>query len=338
MEIIQVGDEFKNHWNSFVQTNGADGGLLQSWEWGDFQKALENKIFRIGAINGDGKLQAAALIVNYELPFENNYFYCPRGPVIDSLKVNDLNSLFVEIKKIAKEEKSFLFKVDPPWALGNEKMIIGAGLRKGDYEIQPKCSLVINIDKTEEELLSLMKPKTRYNIGLAQRKGVKIKISDDILDVESFWQLVKQTAGRDGFQPHSKEHYKKMFDIFSQQKIIRFFSAEYDNKIIAMNMVSFFGGVCTYLHGASANMYRDTMAPYLLQWHAILEAKKIGFKFYDFGGVNGNSFFNERWKGITRFKTGFSPETKPKEYIGEFELVLNPIVFSVYKFIKQIRG
>lgn len=338
MQIIQVGDEFKEHWDNFVKTNAPDGGLLQSWEWGNFQKTLDNRVFRLGVINGDGKLQAAALIIEHDLPFEYNYLYCPRGPVINTLKISDLNSLFAEIKSIAREKKSFLFRIDPPWVLGNEKMITDSGLRKGENEIQPKCNFIIDITKTEEELLAFMKPKTRYNIGLAERKGVKIRISDDVLDAESFWQLVKQTAGRDGFHPHSKEHYKKMFETFNKQQIIRFFIAEYDGKIIAMNMVSFFGNVCTYLHGASANMYREIMSPYYLQWQTILEAKKMGYKFYDFGGVNGETFFNEKWKGITRFKTGFSSNTKPREYVGCFELVLNPVIFSMYKFVKQIRG
>lgn len=338
MEIIQVGDELKEHWDSFVKTNAADGGLLQSWQWADFQKSLGNSIFRLGVINGEGQLQAAASIVKHELPFEYNYLYCPRGPVINVLKLEDLNSLFAEIKKIAKEEKSFLIRVDPPWLIGNEKRLVDASFRKGEYEIQPKCSFVIDITKNEQELLATMKQKTRYNIGLAQRKEVKVRSSSEAADIESFWQLTKQTSSRDGFTPHPKEHYKKMFDILSQNGTVKLFLAEYDNKIIAANMMSFFGKVCTYLHGASANMYRDIMAPHLLQWEAILEAKKLGFQFYDFGGVNGETFNNPKWEGVTRFKTGFSTEVKPDEYVGNFDLVLSPAIFAAYKFVKQIRG
>jgi len=338
MEIIEAGDELKEHWDNFVRLNAACGGLLHSWQWGDFQKSLDNRVFRLAVINGQGQLQAAALVIKHELPFEYNYLYCPRGPVINVLQIEDLNSLFAEIKKIAKEEKSFLIRVDPPWILGNEKRLLDSGFRKGEYEIQPKCNFIIDLAKSEEEILNQMKPKTRYNIGLAQRKGVKIKISSEVSDIESFWQLIKQTSSRDGFHPHPKEHYKKMFEIMSENGTVKLFLAEYDNKIIAANMVSFFGKVCTYLHGASANTYRDVMAPYLLQWQAIVEAKKSGFGFYDFGGVNGPSFQNPKWEGITRFKTSFAQELKPKEYIGSFDLILNPVVFSIYKFIKQIRG
>lgn len=338
MEIIQVDEELKEHWDNFVKSNAADGGLLHSWQWGEFQRSLDNRIFRLGLINNEGQLQAAALLVKNELPFEYNYLYCPRGPVINTLAVNELNSLFAEIKKIAAEEKSFLLRVDPPWILGHEKLLAKAGFRKSEGEVQPKCSLIINLNKSEEELLLGLKQKTRYNLNLASRHGVKIRISQEASDIENFWQLTKQTADRDGFRPHAKEHYKKMFDNLAEDGLIKLFIAEYDNKIIAVNMISFFGNTGTYLHGASSDIYREIMAPYLLQWQAILEAKKAGLAYYDFGGVNGRTFFNKKWEGITRFKTGFAPQTPPREYVGCFELVLNPVVYSIYKFARQIRG
>ncbi|MDX9893782.1 MAG: peptidoglycan bridge formation glycyltransferase FemA/FemB family protein [Patescibacteria group bacterium] len=338
MQIVQVGDEFKEHWNNFVATNAADGGLLQSWQWGDFQKSLDNKIIRLGAINGDGQLQASALIIKYELPFEYNYLYCPRGPIINSIELADLDSLFAEIKSIAKEEKSFLLRVDPAWIVGHHQQLVDSGFRKSEYEIQPKCNFIIPLDGSQEEIAAALKQKTRYNIGLAQRKGVKVRMSSEISDIEAFWQLMKQTAKRDGFHPHPKEHYKKMFELLGKDRMLKLFIAEFDNKIVAVNMVSFFGDFATYLHGASADMYRELMAPYLLQWEAILEAKKLGFKFYDFGGVNGKTYHNQKWIGISRFKAGFNERLQPREYIGGFDLVINPAIFAIYKFVKQIRG
>lgn len=338
MEIIRLEEEFKDHWDNFVKSNASDGGLLHSWQWGEFQKSLSNRIFRLGVINNEGQLQAAALLVKHELPFEYNYLYCPRGPVINVLAVNDLNSLLAEIKKIAAQEKSFLLRVDPPWVLGHEELLISAGFRKSEGEVQPKCSLILDLSKSEEELLLGMKQKTRYNLNLASRHGVKVKISSETAEIENFWQLTKQTADRDGFKPHAKEHYKKMFEVLRKEGVIKLFIAEYENKIIGVNMVSSFGNTCTYLHGASSDIYREIMAPYLLQWQAILEAKKAGGAYYDFGGVNGRTFYNKKWDGITRFKTGFAPQTPPREYVGCFELVVNPVAYSIYKFARQVRG
>jgi len=309
MSIVIIDDELRSHWESFIKTNAVDGGLLQSWDWGEFQRTLDNKIFRLGVIDEAGQLQAAASLIKYELPFEYNYLYSPRGPVINVLKIDDLDSLFNEMKKIAREEKSFMLRVDPAWTIGNEKRLFDCGFRKAQYEIQPKCSLVIDITKTPQDLQAGLKSKTSYNIGLAKRAGVKVKISQEVSDIESFWQLTKETAKRDGFSPHPKEHYKKMFELFSPDGTLCLFLAEYDNKIIAANLVSFYGNTCTYLHGASSHLYRQVMAPYLLQWQAILESKRLGYIWYDFGGVNGPSFFNKKWLGISRFKSGFSPQT-----------------------------
>jgi lipid II:glycine glycyltransferase (peptidoglycan interpeptide bridge formation enzyme) len=338
MQIVEVGEELKEHWDNFVSNNATDGGLLHSWQWGDFQKTLDRKIIRLGAIDGEGQLQAAVLMVKHELPFEYNYFYVPRGPVINALEIEDFKSLLAEMKNMARGEKSFLIRVDPPWLMSNEKRLLGAGFRKGDSEVQPKCTLMLDLKKSEEELLAGMKQKTRYNIGLAQRKEVKIRISSEISDVESFWQLMKQTSDRDGFHSHGKEHYKKMFEILSQDGTVKLFLAEFDGKVIAANMISFFGKVAIYLHGSSSDMYRELMAPYLLQWEAIKEAKKIGMEKYDFGGMNGKSFHDKKWEGITRFKTGFAPEENITEFIGSHDLVTNPVIFSVYKFVKQVRG
>jgi len=338
MHILRLTDEYQEHWNNFVASNAADGGLLHSWQWGEFQKELDNKIFRLGLINNEGQLQAAAQLIRYELPFEYNYLYCPRGPVINVLKIDDLNSLFAEIKNIGREEKSFLIRMDPPWLTGNEKNLTAAGFRKAEGEIQPKCSLMLDLAPSEEEILGAMKPKVRYNLGLARRHGVTVRVSDQISDIEPFWQLTKQTAQRDGFAPHPKEHYMKMFSVLAPEGLAKLFIAEHENKIIAINLITFFGSVAVYLHGASSNIYREVMAPYLLQWEAILAAKKMGCKFYDFGGINGRTFNNDKWAGITRFKTGFAPAAPCTEYVGSYEKVINPFVYSAYKFVKQIRG
>lgn len=338
MTVVQADIDFKQPWNDFVKVQAFDGGLLQSWEWGDFQKFLDRKIFRFVDLDSQGQIQAVALAIRHEIHFEYNYFYCPRGPVVNFSKVKSLNPLFKEIFAVAKEEKSFLLRCDPAWTAGNEKFLSLLDFRKDDSEVQPKCSLIIDISRTEEEILAAMKQKTRYNIHLAQRSGVKITISQEISDIETLWQLMKQTSERDGFSLHPKEHYKKMFEIFAPSGTIKLFLAEYEAKIIAANLVAFFGRVCTYLHGASADMYRGAMAPYLLQWQAIVEAKRLGYQFYDLSGVNAKTFNDEKWAGLTRFKTGFAPQVAPQEYIGSFEAVLNPFIYSAYKFVKQIRG
>ena len=338
MHFIQVNDDYKQMWDTFISQYAKDGGLLQSWAWGDFQKTLDNKIFRLAGIDENGTMQAAVLIVKLEMHFEYNYLYCPRGPVINEMNEQEQAEFFSEIKKIASAEKSFMIKIDPAWTLDSENKLSIFNYRKSEKEIQPKCRFVIDLQKSEDELLANMKQKTRYNINLAKKHGVNTRISCELADIEPFWQLTKQTAGRDGFKSHPKEHYKKMFEILCASGLMSAFSAEFGGHIIGSNLMAFYGDTAVYLHGASSDMHREVMAPYLLQWEGILAAKRLGLKYYDFGGVNGKTFFNEKWEGISRFKSGFSQETEPQEFIGCYEKIINPVVYSVYKFVKQIRG
>ena len=338
MQVIVADKDLKNHWDEFVAAHAGDGGFLQSWLWGDFQKSLDRQIFRLAVVDEQGSVQAVALAIKLEIHFEYSYLYIPRGPVINSQNSQFLELLMPAIKKLAKEEKCFMVRLDPAWKIGNEQRLLDFDYRKGDKEIQPKCSLIIDITKSPEEILAAMKQKTRYNINLAAKKAVKVRSSREVSDIEAFWQLVKQTAKRDGINSHPKEYYKKMFEIFSSQDLMKLYLAEYDNKIIAANMMGFFGRVSVYLHGSSADMYRGVMAPYLLQWQAILDAKAQGLPVYDFGGLNGPGFYSSKWEGITRFKSGFAPDTNITEFVGCHELVINPFVFSAYKFVKQIKS
>lgn len=338
MHIVKAEKDLKQAWDDFVKSAAEDGGILQSWLWGDFQKSLDKKIYRFAAIDDSGQIQAVALVIQNVIHFDYSYFYIPRGPVVNKTANKILGLLFDEILKVVREEKGFMLRCDPAWLIGSEKLLTDAGFRKADSEVQPKCSFIIDITKTEQELLAAMKQKTRYNVNLAEKKGVKLKISSEISDIEAFWQLMKQTSLRDGFASHPKEYYKKMFEIFNEDSSIKLFLAEYDGKIVAANMVVFYGSTTTYLHGATADMYRGVMAPYFLQWHSILTAKKVDGKFFDFGGVNGQTYQNEKWDGITKFKVGFSVNTTAKEFVGTHENILNPVIYSAYKFAKQIRG
>jgi peptidoglycan pentaglycine glycine transferase (the first glycine) len=183
-----------------------------------------------------------------------------------------------------------------------------------------------------------MKSKTRYNIKVAQKHGVltrNIKHETHNKDIEEFLRLVKVTAKRDGITPHPDDYYRKMFETIPAENL-KLYVAEYNNKIIASNIVIFYGNTATYLHGASDNEFRNVMSPYLLQWQAIKDAKKAGIMKYDFGGVKKSN--NNAWSGITKFKTGFSPNIKATEFPGSYDIVLDNLRYSSYRFIQALKS
>jgi lipid II:glycine glycyltransferase (peptidoglycan interpeptide bridge formation enzyme) len=178
-----------------------------------------------------------------------------------------------------------------------------------------------------------MKSKTRYNINLAQKKGVKITKGANCID--KFIDLVALTAKRKGIKFHPEDYYRKMIESIPSD-ILSLYCAEYQNKIIAANIVIFYGNTATYLHGATDDEYRNVMAPYLLQWQAIKDAKKRGFKKYDFGGVK--TLDNNSWSGITKFKLGFSQTAKPIEFPGSYDIAINSFKYYIYRAIQKIKS
>jgi len=302
----------KETWNQFVIKNS--GSFLQSWQWGEFQESLNRKIWRIQVDN------LKALVIKYDLPLGKNYLYCPYGPI----GKGNFNNFLTEIKKIDQQEKSIFFKIEPQ----NKFQISNFKFQTSQKQIQPLKTVILDITKSEQELLSQMHQKTRYNIKLAKRKGVMIEESDKKMD--DFLRLSKETAKRDNFHIHDQGYYKKMIEVLGKQGIIKLILAKYKNKVIAANLVCFFGGTVIYLHGASDYNFRSLMAPYLLQWQTILQAKELGFKYYDFWGIN-----EKKWPGVTRFKKGFLPRRQTGNgqeitHPGAFDLIFQPLWYKIY--------
>ena len=336
MNIIEIKEK--------VQLNNFVGSIeksqfLQSWEWGEFQKNLGRKVWRLG-LQENNNLLSSVLVVKHSLSFGKNYLYCPRGPVVrteepKNLRTKDLfNELMKKIVEIAKQEKSMFVRIEPPLEKSSEQIFrsITSGFNISQTKfVQPKNTLILDLAKSEEELLSEMHQKTRYNIRLAKRKGVKIRIGRKE-DFENFWQLNLETAKRDNFKTHPKDYYKKMLEVL-EPEFLKLFMAEYQGKILVANLVIFFGDTITYVHGASSSEFRNVMAPHLAQWRQILEGKKHEFKYYDMWGImpgpRSTDYGLQSWAGLTRFKRGFSGQEV--NYTGTYDLILDSFWYNIYK-------
>jgi len=305
--------------------------FLQSEEWRKFQEVTGKRTFHI---EHDGFW---VNIVEHKLPIVSRYFYVPRGDFSEDL-IN-----------LAKKEKAGWIRVD----VENEENLKsiekslsaiggfrGGKIVKAPHDMQPKEIFLIDITKLEKELLNEMKPKTRYNIKLAEKKNVKVTghwslVTDKNKCVNEFLRLVKVTAERKGVKFHPENYYRKMIETIDSD-ILSLYCAEYNNKVIAANLVVFYGDTAIYLHGATDDEYRNVMAPYLLQWQAILDAKQKGCKFYDFGGVKIGDKNN--WSGITKFKLGFSQVTKPIEFLGSYDIVVSLVRYRVYRIMQKVKS
>ena len=333
----------ENNFTSFIQCNSPDGGFLQSEEWRKFQKSVGRKAH---SISGDNFY---ASIIEHILPIVGGYFYIPRGPVVTEHGTQNMEQGLKELIKLAKKENAGWIRIEP----SNSRILdlIGSNWRvaKAPHDMQPKELFIIDIANPEEELLAEMKAKTRYNIRLAEKRGVIVREISNKKYIEEFLRLIKVTAERDKITPHPESYYEKMTETIPSD-ILKLYVAEYQGKIIAANLVVFYGNVCTYLHGASDNEYRNVMAPYLLQWQQIKDAKAVGCKKYDFGGVStnylptgqaGESKMHARitndWSGITRFKLGFSLKTMPARFPGCYDIIISRRRYWIYRLIQRIK-
>lgn len=299
--------------------------FLQSQSWAAFQKQCGRKHWFIEAAGMRG------LVIKYPLPLKKSYLYSPNGPMINE-GVADWPEFLQAIKKIAQQEKAIFFRCDPRIDLKLEDLRFQKAPK--DYYFSatalPKETAVLDISVSEEEILKKMHPKTRYNIHLAEQRGVEIKQSRTTEDSEIFYNLIYKTAQREKIKPHPKEHYQKLLETFDGS--IEIFLGYYQNQPIAGILVLFFGDTAIYLHGGFNSKYRNLMAPHLLQWLAIKEAKKRGCREYDFGGISLES--DHPWSGITRFKLSFGAE--PVIYPGAYDLIFQPFWYWVYNLIRKL--
>jgi len=316
MKIIELTK--KDQLNDFVLSQ-KHNQLLQSWEWGEFQKKFGNKIFRFG-LEREGQIKFALQLIKKSLPFGKAYFYAPRV-VVKNLSEEELKFFFNKIDILAKKENIIFLRYElTGLKIQNSKFKILKTI-----DIQAKKTLILGISGSEEEILNSMHQKTRYNIRLAKKRGVMVREGSEN-DFENFWKIMEETSARDGFRLHSKNYYQEMIKLENVKLLI----AEYEDKIIAGVILSFFGDMGSYIHGASANEYRNMMAPHVLQWEAIRLSRTKGCDYYDFNGID-----EKKWPGVTKFKIGFGGETI--EYPGTFDLVFSYLWYNIYKVVRKIR-
>ncbi|MFH1509140.1 MAG: peptidoglycan bridge formation glycyltransferase FemA/FemB family protein [bacterium] len=326
MNIKELNSDYEKQINKLAGNN-----LLQSFAWGEFQVSAGQNIFRLG-VEDEGELVAAILIIKIGLPLGRSYYYIPRGPMNFS---KDIWQLFLqELKKRGRKDKTIFVRFEPfieskklPDCFESDNQIV----RKSKRHTQPPVTWITDLKLSEEDLLSGMHSKTRYNIRLAEKKGVTIEKTIEEKNITDFYRLLEKTTKRGEFAGHPRSYYSKELTELAKTKNAVLYLAEYENKYIAGILVSFFGDTVTYLHGASDYEHRNIMAPFLLQWQALKEAKASGFTTYDWHGITLEE--NHAWAGITRFKQGFPG--RAYEFTGTYDLILQPLWYQAYRNLQK---
>lgn len=308
--------------NDFAQAQ-AVGHFLQTWDWAVFQTEAGQRVVQLGLMDQDN-LVASAVIIKKKI-FGFPYWYLPRGPLI-SPTLEPAQSTVVwqtwleQLTFLAKQEGAKFLRLEPAKLTAEQKQIL-----KITQPIQPQQTMVLDLSVSSDDLLAQMHQKTRYNIRLAEKKGVVIE-ELPASHWPEVWPIMQATKERDNFGLHSRAYYQTLVNQPSAKLLV----AKYEQQIVAGGIFWQSGQTFTYLHGASSNLHRNVMAPYLLQWQAIKLAQKQGCQHYDFYGID-----SRKWPGVTRFKQGFGGQII--NYPGTFDLICSPLYYGVYRLGRKIR-
>ena len=333
---MEIKENIDQHlFDEFVNTQKRSQ-FLQSFAWGQCQSALGMGIRRFASFEKSQPVAAVQVLV-HNLPVGRKYWYLPRGPVVSGVEggrdwLSAFLQLFKHLISAAKKDDVMFLRFEPPFKAGHINFNSIIDLPVGwSGSVQPKDTLYLDLKKTEDELLEEMHPKTRYNIRLAEKKGVTVRLGT-VDDRRHFHRLNAETTARDDFRAHPPSYYDNLFRSLPPG-FIKLYLAEFDGQVTAANIVVVFGDTTTYLHGVSSNDNRNLMSPHFLQWRQIAEAKKQGSKYYDFWGIAPSDQPEHRWAGLTRFKKSFGGE--PVSYYGASDLILNRSWDNLYSLAKK---
>lgn len=353
LEILRAPDD--EFWNR-VLSSIPNSHILQTSHWAKVKSRVGWKANYLIWKDPEGIVQAAAMLLLKEIPIFSRIFrtcimYIPRGPILDwtdhFIGKQILNDLIV----FARKNKAIFLKIDPDITIGLNlpeskdfesvdngqyylEQLEKSGWQYSQDQVQFKNTVIMHLLLSEDDLLSRMKQKTRYNIMLAKRKGVTIR-RGSLADFPGLYRMYAQTALRDGFIIRDEAYYLYVWNLLYEAGMAVPLIAEVDGKPVSAIILFMFAKKAYYFYGMSTGEHRDKMPNHLLQWEAILFAKSQGCLVYDFWGAPEKYNEEDAMWGVYRFKEGFNGEILSG--IGAWDFILNRTLYTVYtQFIPAI--
>ena len=310
---------------------------LQSYEWGEFREKEGVKMIRQGFVAKE-KLVSGFQLTIHQVPKTNfTIGYLPKGDMPNEELIN-------ELKQIGKEENCIFIQLEPNIVkseTNSQLLTTSYQLRKAAHPLFTKFTFILDLTKTEEEILASMHPKARYNIKVAKKHNVEVAEDNSDRAFKEYWRLTEETTRRQKFYAHTKHYHELQWHTFSHDTdtnklTSHLFTAQYENKTLTALLFFVFHDTLYYPYGASSNEHRNVMHSNLTMWEGIRFGKKLGLKKFDMWGALGHEPDpKDPWFGFHDFKRKFGPEHV--EFIGSYDLVINPAVYQAYKVADKLR-
>jgi lipid II:glycine glycyltransferase (peptidoglycan interpeptide bridge formation enzyme) len=338
MNIIDITQNEKEHYNKVVTHP------LQAFEWGEFRKKTGVTVIRKG-LEENAKIIDGFQLTLHKIPkTPYNIGYLPKGKLPSQ-------ELLTELYKIGKEHNCVCIQLEPD--IEKNSLDINSLTHNSKFTILPsvhplftKYTFILDLTKSEEELLKEMHPKTRYNIRVAQKHGVVVTEDNSDNAFTKYLELTEETTKRQKFYAHTKKYHELMWNtlkvstmnhkLSTHQLSAHLFTATYQHTVLNTWVLFIFKDTIYYPYGASSSEYRNVMASNLIMWEAIKYGKKLGLKKFDMWGAMGpEPDAKDPWFGFHRFKQGYG--ARHVEFIGSFDLVINPTLYNIYKIADKLR-
>lgn len=331
-DFIDITEKDKDDFNNVVNHP------LQSYEWGEFRKKTGIKVIRRG-LSSNNKIIDGFTLTLHKVPRTKFYIgYLPKGNF-------PTDELIDELRRIGHEENCIFIQLEPNVRANTEYSILNTrySLKPAAHPLFTKYTFVLNITKSEDELLNNMHSKTRYNIRVAEKHKVEVVEDNSKESFEQYLKLMTETTNRQGFYAHTPSYHRNMFEILAKSQepkanslSYHLLNATYDSKTLTSWVVFIFKNTLYYPYGASSRENREVMANNLIAWEAIKFGKKLGLKYFDMWGALGPiPDKNDPWYGFHRFKEGYGGELV--EFVGSYDLIINPVLYELYKIADKFR-
>ncbi|MBL7036514.1 peptidoglycan bridge formation glycyltransferase FemA/FemB family protein [Candidatus Microgenomates bacterium] len=325
----------KKVWETFVLSKKPQT-FLQSWNWGEVNENLGEEIIRLGFYKNN-VLVGICLLIKQNAK-RGPHFLIPAGPLMDWEDENLAKFFKKSVYDLAKKSKVWFVRIRPE-ILDNKKknnplrgkeLFRKLGMKQAPMHLHAENTWILDISKSEDELLSEMRKTTRYLIRKSLKYDLTIEVSKDPKLSETLFNLQKETALRHKFVGFSEKLFKSEIKVFSIDKQAEVFLVKKAKEALAIAIIIFYGDSAYYHFSGSTSKYREIPFSYRLQWEIIKHAKRRGIKFYNFWGIAPNDNPKHRFAGVTLFKTGFGGERI--DWFPAHDLVINPLYYFTYIF------
>lgn len=314
MSVLFTEKSNEEEWEAFLRAQHHPP-FLQSWHMRHVHTRMTEETIPIAIRRSDAADLVGCALGSVVRARRGHYLYFPYGPVIVPELRNEIFPLFTRYSVArGRDLRVDFLRSSPFWDATPQhaSMYRSHGWRRSPIHMLAEHTWLLDIRPSEQELLAQMRKTTRNLIHQAQRKNIMIHWSDDVKDLEDFFTIQRDTVARHKFVPYKENYVRAQVEAFRATANIGIVKAVWQNAVVAVAIVMFYGDMASYHHAASRTATARIPVSYELQWHAIQEAKRRGCSTYNFWGIVPPEKLHSPvlhrphpFAGVTTFKTGF---------------------------------